>query len=106
MGFKALQRAILEAERHFCGNTTEEIYGSDVVLNYREMMAMLLDLTTLPCNNVETDVRKEAVRLLKLVYVELGVNCVLYDRTLEVAAKLAACTDMKKSNALMQLYFK
>ena len=43
-------------------------------------MAMLLDLRTLPCNNVDKDVRNEAVRLLKLAYVEFGVKCLLYDR--------------------------
>jgi hypothetical protein len=75
------------------------IDGSNVVLSDREMMAMLLDLRTLPCNNVETDVRKEAVRLLKLAYVEFGVNCVLYDRRIEAAAKLAASTNARKSNA-------
>ncbi len=68
-----------------------------MALNDREMMAMLLDLRTLPCNNVESDVRKEAVRLLKLAYVEFGVNCVLYDRKQEADAKLAASSQTKQT---------
>jgi len=97
VGYEALQRAILEAERHFSGNKTEEIDGSNVMLNDREMMAMLLDLRTLPCNNVETNVRNEAVRLLKLAYVEFGVKCVLYYRRQEVVAKLATSAKTKNS---------
>ena len=48
VGYEALQRAILEAEKRFCGNKTEEIDGSNVVLNDREMMAMLINLRILP----------------------------------------------------------
>ena len=70
----------------FCGNKTEEIDHSDVVLNDREMMAMLLDLRTLPCTNLEKNVTNEAVRQLKLAYVDFGINCVLYDRRQQVAA--------------------
>jgi len=72
-----------------------------VALNDREMMAMLLDLRTLPCNNVESDVRTEAVRLLKLAYVELNVNCVLYDRKQEADAKLAASTQTKQTTTIV-----
>ena len=97
VGFKAPQRAMLEAERRFCGNKTEEVDDSNVSLNNRKMMAMLLKLRTLPCNNVESGVRKEAVRLLKLAYVEFGVNCVLYDRKQVAYAKLATSTQPKQA---------
>ena len=60
-------------------------------------MAMLLDLRTLPCNNVESDVRKEAVRLLKLAYVEFGVNCVLFDCQQEADAKPIASTHTRQT---------
>jgi hypothetical protein len=58
IGFNELQRAILETERRFCGNQTEELSHDNVTLNDREKMPMLLDLKTLPCNNVEKEVRK------------------------------------------------
>ena len=66
VGYEALQRAILEAERHFCGNKTEEIDSSNVVLNYRDMMALLLDLRTLTCNNV-----KKRLGMRRCVYLNL-----------------------------------
>ena len=75
-----MQRAILETERRFCGNKLEEVNGASVILNDREMISMLLDLRTLPCNNIDKEVRQEAVRLLKLAYVDFGVNCAIYER--------------------------
>ncbi len=33
IGFKALQRAILETERRFCGNQTKELNHNSVLLN-------------------------------------------------------------------------
>jgi hypothetical protein len=55
-------------------------------------MAMLLDLRTLPCSNVEKEVRKQAVELLYEAYVDFGFNCVSYDKqqTATSAAKAAA----------------
>ena len=88
IGRTSLRRAILETERRFCGNQTEEINNNNVTLNDREKMAMLLDLGTLPCNNVDKEVRKQAVELLHEAYVEFGYNCVSYDR--EIAAAKAA----------------
>ena len=93
IGFKALQRAILETERRLCGNNTEEVNNGKVTLNDREKMAMLLDLRTLPCSNVEKEVRKQAVELLHEAYVEFGLNCVSYDR--QQAATAAATTAAK-----------
>jgi hypothetical protein len=69
----------------------EEVNGAEVVLNDREMMSMLLDLRTLPCNTIDKQVRQEAVRLIKIAYVEFGVNCVLHDR-LEAANHKASLT--------------
>ena len=80
IGFKSLQRAILETERRFCGNQTEELNHNSVLLNDREKMAMLLDFGTLPCNNVGKEVRKQAVQLLHEFYVEFGFNCVTNER--------------------------
>jgi len=65
-------------------------------------MAMLLDLRTLPCNNVEKEVRKQAVELSHKAYVEFGYNCVSYDRktsttkAIVVAADAAAATAKKR----------
>ncbi len=87
IGFKALQRAILETERRFCGNQTEELNHNNVLLNDRLKMAMFLDLRTLPCNNVGKEVRMQAVHLLHEAYVEFGFNCVSYER--EQTAKVA-----------------
>ena len=92
IGSTALQRAILETERRFCGNQAEELNHKNVTLNEREKMAMLLDLRTLPCINVEKEVRKQAVELLQAAYVDFGFNCVSYDmqQTAAAAAKAAA----------------
>ena len=61
IGLKALQRAILDTERRFCGNQTKELNHNNVLLNDRKKMAMLLDLRTLPCKNVGKEVRMLAV---------------------------------------------
>ncbi len=88
IGRTSLQRAILETERRYCGNQTEEINNNNVMFSDREQMAMLLDLMTLPCNNVEKGVGKQAVELLHETYVEFGHNYVSYDR--EIATAKAA----------------
>ena len=80
IGFKALQRAILATERQFCENDTEVLNNNRETLNDREKMTMLLDLRTLPCNNVETEVRKQVADLLHEACVEFGLNCLSYDR--------------------------
>jgi len=69
------------------------------VLNEREMMAILLDLRTLPCNNVDKDVKEEAVRLLKHAYVEFGVKRLLYDREKYAASKQSSSNGMTKLDA-------
>ncbi len=69
-----------------------------MVLNDREMMAMLLDLCTLPCTYMDKNVRNEAVRLLKLAYVEFGINCVLYDRQQEADAKKLTVQKMEEED--------
>jgi len=55
-------------------------------------MAILLNLRTLPSNNVEKEVRKQAVDLLQKAYVEFGFSCVSCDRqqTARAAAKASA----------------
>ncbi len=64
---------------------------------------MLMDLGTLPCTNVEKEVRKQSVNLLHEAYVEFGLNCVSYDRKQAasvaaiVAAKAAVVVVEKKS---------
>ena len=66
-------------------------------------MAMLLDLRTLPCSNVEKEVRKQVLELLHEAYVEFGLNCLSYDRqqaassTVVAVAKAVAAIAEKKS---------
>ena len=70
VGQVALQRAILEGERRFCGNKTEVLTGAPVELTRRDKQAMLLDLRTVDCSHIagRADLRRESKALLKERY--------------------------------------
>ena len=74
LGKTVLFRATLEAERHYCGNTSEELTGADVVPTDQELMACLIDprlVNSLP-NLGLSSIRDKGFELLKEVYVSFG----------------------------------
>lgn len=80
IGATCLKRALLEGERRWCGNTGEELLQNGVILmNTRELMAMLLDVRTLQCTHVTDEQRKEAKKLLKGEYVDFVLQGLKYE---------------------------
>ena len=54
------QRALLECERRFCGNVTEDIDEAPLVMSDREKISMLLDLRTTKATHVTAEVLDES----------------------------------------------
>ena len=82
VGKEARDRAILEGERRFCGNKTEDITGAPVVMNKMEMVSMLLDLRTAGGSHVDKATYTKAKENLKDVYTEFALQCEKYDSAL------------------------
>ena len=80
-GKNARDRAILEGERRFCGNTTEKITGDPVQFSDRDKIVVLVDCRT----NNDTELlndssfRKECVRLLEDLYVGYGLRAMDFE---------------------------
>jgi hypothetical protein len=75
IGFKSLERAILEAERRFCGSQTEELNHNNATLNDKEKRAMFLDLKTLPCSNAKKEVRTRWICHKRLMSNSASIVC-------------------------------
>ena len=80
-GKNARDRAILEGEQRFCGNTTEKITGDPVQFSDRDKIVVLVDCRT----NNDTELlndssfRKECVRVLEDLYVEYGLRAMDFE---------------------------
>ncbi|KAK3246720.1 hypothetical protein CYMTET_43755 [Cymbomonas tetramitiformis] len=107
-GQECRRRAILEGERRFCGNVTEEISGGPLEVDDRELTCMLLDLRTVGANHVSLVQRRRAVALLAKAYVDFGMQCAEYDaekaaeEAAAAAAKVAAVTAARQAAAADQ----
>jgi len=75
----ARDRAILEGERRFCGNKTDDISGANVIINRSERIAMLLDLRTAGGAHVDKDTYVKAKEELKDTYVAYAMQCDKFD---------------------------
>ena len=74
VGQETRRRALLECERRFCVNHTEELNGSVVVKSNHELVCMGLDLRLCACNHL---VKAEAAAVKNAVcdaYVKYGMN--------------------------------
>jgi hypothetical protein len=67
VGTECVRQVILEAERRYCGNTTEELTGAAVIPSDREKMASLLNPRTNQLKLLFHDraYQRECKRLLK-----------------------------------------
>lgn len=63
-GKVCVKRALLEAERRFCGNKTEEITGTPLVFSNRELICTLLDPRTKAAAHLDTATKRRALELL------------------------------------------
>ena len=87
VGRTARDRAILEGERRFCGNKTDDILGDAVIMNKMERIAMLLDLRTAGGAHVDKDTYVKAKEELKETYIEYGLQCDKFDAQTEKDAE-------------------
>ena len=76
IGRIALDRAILELERRFCSNSTEEITGANVTISEEELVATLLDPRTVSCQHLTPVLRKRAMRLYLDKYITFAATAV------------------------------
>jgi hypothetical protein len=69
IGKRARYRAILEGERRWAGNTSEDLSGADVVWSDEDRLAAFLDVRTLPA--IPASEKKATLQLVSKKYVEL-----------------------------------
>ena len=67
----ALDRALLEAERRWCRNKTEELTGASIVLSDLDLLRTLLDPRTVSCCHLTVAQRRRASELFIKTYVNL-----------------------------------
>jgi hypothetical protein len=90
LGATCRERAILEGERRWCGNTGETLTGADVIITDRELMSSLLDLRTIRCPHLSTEKKVEAKRLLSEAYVTFAMTAAKFDSDASLAAEKKA----------------
>jgi len=61
VGLETKRRCELEAERHWCGNVTEDITGAPLVMSTREQLSTVLDLRTCRLVHVNDNALKRAI---------------------------------------------
>jgi hypothetical protein len=98
LGREVLRKAIVEAERRFCGNRGEEPTGAHVELEERDKLSMLLDPRTVLGTHVRhiPGLLKECFQALQKEYVRysLGVSAYKAEKAAEKrAAKRKAADD-------------
>ena len=74
IGQETRKRALLECERRFCVNRTEELNGSAVVKSHHELVCMGLDVRLCTCTHL---VKQEAPLVKNAIcesYVKYGMN--------------------------------
>ena len=74
MGQTARVRAILEGERRWCGNQTEELTGASVNMGRHELLCTLLDKRTLGCHHITGPQRAEAYTIFLEEYVKFSLQ--------------------------------
>ena len=92
VGAECRRRATLEGERRWCENKTEELNGAEVKLTKREMLATLLDLRTVGCAHLTSDVRENAYDVFINAYVDFGLRSNRYKKEREEKTAPAGTT--------------
>lgn len=103
VGATCRNRAILEFERRFMGNTTEETYhggAQQVLTNDRQLMAMFLDLRTLNYLG-DKAVYTRVTALLADEYASFSVQYFKYER--EAARRVAANGEPVEADAVVDV---
>ena len=74
VGQETRRRALLECERRFCVNRTEQLNGSVVVKSNHELVCMGLDLRLCACNHLVKAESAEVKNAVCDAYVKYGMN--------------------------------
>ena len=82
VGRTCLEQAILELERRFLGNTTEQRFQmpESIVINDQQLIATMLDLRTVRAYHLQDDHKERLGSLLKSTYVNFYAQYYKYDR--------------------------
>jgi hypothetical protein len=111
MGQTARVRAILEGERRWCGNNTEELTGAAVTMGKSELLCTLLDKRTLGCHHITAEQRGEAYQIYLEEYVEFSLQASKYSqkevqRAIDKRAELAAAAAAAVNGIVAQVVVK
>ena len=85
VGKTTLTRALIEAERRYCGSDSEVVSGLAQIIPQRELLATLLDLRSVGVAHFTPDQRAEAISVFEGAYVDFGVQCGKHDREVRTA---------------------
>jgi hypothetical protein len=92
-GKECLERAKLEGERRFCGNTSEVLTGAPIVLSDRDLKAALLDLRTRACSHLSEGDKAKAIKLYITSYIAFGRRATAYEQAKVVAEAARAAAE-------------
>ena len=111
MGKTARVRAILEGERRWCGNNTEELTGAGVTMGKHELLCTLLDKRTLGCHHITVEQRGEAYRVFLEEYVSFYLQASKYSqevvqRAIDKRAELATAAAAAVGGIVAQVVVK
>ena len=67
-------RAIVECERHWCGNTGNKMSEGPILVSNRELVTTRLDICTLGASHLTADQHTKSVSFLKDAYVALSLK--------------------------------
>ena len=102
---RRLQRAIVEVERRFCGNTHDHetfseqgVAQGDVSWSDREKASAFLDMRLLlKASVMDANGWKESKNLLRTFYIEYYVNCKAYERKIESDKEASSVNNMAEA---------
>jgi hypothetical protein len=100
-GLECLRPAMLEGERRYCGNDTEEvnIVAQPVDISDRELLASILDMRIIKSNHLWGEQLTRARKVFGEAYVAFGMQYRLYEREQEAAREAAAASKLAKDSA-------
>ncbi|KAI9346566.1 hypothetical protein BDR26DRAFT_954926 [Obelidium mucronatum] len=88
IGQTCRNRALLELERRFCGNKTEDLEESTFLYSDRQLLATFLDIRTVKGPHLNAEMRKRGTVLFRDNYAAFAEQCAKFqfDKALRAAA--------------------
>ena len=102
IGKEVRLRALIEGERRFCGNKTDNlIHTAEAVMSDRELLATVLDLRTFGCAHLSEGQRTKAKELYETAYVNFALTVFNFEKEAREAWEAKAKAQAEAAQAEM-----